>query len=540
VCVWRSAHSNPKQNKTSAMHIDARTLNDHAVIEGDICIVGAGAAGISMAMDWIGTPYKVILLEGGGFEYDERVQDLYAGKITGQRYYPLKSCRLHYFGGTTGHWSGFCSPLDEVDFMKRDWVEHSGWPIHRKDLDPFYARAHKILELGPYDYELKYWQKQNAKMVPFPFDENVVWNKMWQFSPPTRFGTKYRDTIRNAKNIHLYTYANVVDINANENISSINSVTAKNYTGKQYTVKAKHFVIACCSIQNARLLLAANKQSPKGLGNDNDQVGRYFMEHIEINSAELWLTESSPLKLYSFDMGKGAPRPRAELAIHQKAQEEHKILNGTASLYPLEASKKMKPVIETWSSEDPRVNIDRAFKDSDDMSPDQIEKMKNSSSRAYQLFTRIEQAPNPNSRITLDTERDSLGMPRATLHWELTAFEKRSIRKIYELLGFEAGKAGIGRVKLMDYLQDEKDASWPSFTGGGWHHMGTTRMAEDPKKGVVDANCTVHGIHNLHMTGASCFTTAGAPNPTLSVVALTLRLSDHLKELMKPAGNREE
>ena len=519
------------------MHIDARKLSDHTVIEGDICIVGAGAAGISIAMEWIGAPYKVILLEGGGFEYDERVQDLYAGKNTGQRYYPLKSCRLHYFGGTTGHWGGMCSPLDEIDFMKRDWVEHSGWPIHRKDLDPFYGRAQHILELGPYEYDLNYWRKQNETLIPLPFDENIVWNKIWQFSPPTRFGIKYKDTILKAKNIHLYTYANVVDINANENVSSINSVTAKNYTGKEYTVKAKHFVFACCAIQNARLLLAANKQATKGLGNDNDQVGRYFMEHVEINSAELWLTESSPLKLYSWDFS--MTKPRAELAIHAKVQEEHKILNGTASFFPLENAKNMKPVIDEWSSEDPRVNSEKVLKEFQNVSPADIKKMNNSSSRAYQMFTRIEQAPNPNSRITLDTEKDSLGMPRATLHWELTAFEKRSIRKIYELLGLEAGKAGIGRVKLWDYLQDENDTSWPKFTGGGWHHMGTTRMAEDPKKGVVDANCTVHGIHNLHMTGSSCFSTAGAPNPTLSVVALTLRLSDHLKELMKANSNRE-
>jgi len=416
-----------------------------------------------------------------------------------------------------------------VDFSKRDWVPYSGWPIHRKDMDPFYARTQSILDLGPYEYSLDYWQKQNEGLAPFPFDENTVYNKMWQFSPPTRFGTKYKNTIVKAKNIHLYTYANVVDINANENISAVKSVTAKNYTGKEYTVKAKHFVFACCSIQNARILLAANKQASKGLGNDHGQVGRYFMEHLELVSAELWLTESSPLKLYSYDF---SGKPRAELAIHPKAQEQFKILNGTVSFSPLEAARKWKPVIEMWSSDDPRKNAETLFKNFENLTPEQIAKFKNSSSRAYQLFTRIEQAPNPNSRVTLDTEKDSLGMPRATLHWELTAFEKRSIRKIYELLGLQAGKAGIGRVKLMEYLQDEKDDSWPNFTGGGWHHMGTTRMADDPKQGVVDANCTVHGISNLHMAGASCFTTAGAPNPTLSVVALTLRLSDHIKKSM--------
>ena len=153
------------------MHHDARNIPDHSVIEGDVCIVGAGAAGISIALDWMNTPYKVILLESGGLQYDDQVQDLYKGENTGQRYYPLRSSRLSYFGGTTNHWAGMCSPFDPVDFRKRDWVPHSGWPITRQELDPFYERANKVLKLGPYDYTLGYWQQQVPNLNPFPLDE---------------------------------------------------------------------------------------------------------------------------------------------------------------------------------------------------------------------------------------------------------------------------------------------------------------------------------------------------------------------------------
>jgi len=508
------------------MHIDARNIDNNTIIEGDICIIGAGAAGISMALEWINTPYKVILLEGGGLEYDDKVQDLYDGKTTGQRYFPLRSSRLHYFGGTTGHWAGYCSTFDDIDFKKRDWVPHSGWPINRADLDPFYERAQKNVELGPYDYSVAYWQKQYPNYEPLLTNNDVVWNKMWQFSPPTRFGTKYRDAILKAKNVHLYTYANVVDIKGNENVSAIEQVIVKNYAGKQHTVKAKQFVLACCSIQNARILLAANTQAPKGLGNDNDNVGRYFMEHLEIKSAQLWLDKPSPLALYMIEFNK--TKARAEIAISPQMQEKHKILNGTTSLTPLELAGEWPSIIETWSK-DVKKN-EELFKSFGDK-PAKAAPAKGYQS--FELFTRIEQAPNPNSRVTLDTEKDSLGMPRAMLNWDLTPLEKRSIRKIYELLGQEVGKAGVGRVKLMDYLWDEKDYTWPSFTGGGWHHMGTTRMSEDPKNGVVDANCKVHGIANFHIAGASCYVTAAAPNPTLTLIALTLRLSDHLKEVVK-------
>ena len=509
------------------MHIDARKLENNSVIEGDICIIGAGAAGVSIALDWINSPYKVILLEGGGFEYDDKVQDLYAGHTTGQKYYPLKASRLHLFGGTTGHWAGMCSPFDPVDFIKRDWVPDSGWPITRKELDPFYARAGEKLKLGPYRFDFDFWNKEVPNLNRFPLDENVIWTKMWQFSQ-ARFGTLYKETVTNAKNLHLYTYANVVNILANERVSSIKEVIVKNYAGKTHTVRAKHFILACGAIQNARILLASNTQAPQGLGNDHDVVGRYFMEHLEIASAELWLLKPFPTDLYSWKYG--VTRASAEMAVTEKVQIEHRILNGTASLTPLSFSRHAKPRIETWQDGDPRKSLANLFKDWDAAAKETENENKGSISRAFQLSTRIEQAPNPNSRITLGPEKDELGVPRANLHWELTALEKRSIRKIYELIGQQMGIAGIGRIKLLDFLHDGNENSWPEGVNGGWHHMGTTRMSEDPRKGVVNSDCQLHGITNLHVAGSACYVTAGAPNPTLTLVALSLRLSDHIRE----------
>ena len=505
------------------MHIDARNLENNTLIEGDICIVGAGAAGISMALEWINTPYKVILLEGGGFEYDEEVQELYAGKTTGQKYFPLKSIRLHYFGGTTGHWAGWCAVFDEIDFKKREWIPLSGWPITLEDINPFYPRAQKYVEIGNDDFTLAHWQEKDQTLKPFPLDENKVWSKMWQFSPPTQFGKAYRDTIVNAKNIHLYTYANVVDIVANENVSEIREVTVKNHAGKQHTVRAKYFILACCSVQNARILLAANKQATKGLGNDYDHVGRYFMEHLEIKTSSLWLADPADVKLYMMDFG--VTKARAELAISEKLQAEYKILNGTSSLSPLELAADQPAFIEVW--QDGKDAMEKSL-EKFNTKPAKLNMPKGF--KAYQLFTRMEQAPNPDSRITLDTEKDALGMPRAMLHWELTSLERNSLRSINTIIGQEVGRVSMGRVKMYDYLHDENDESWPSFAGGGWHHMGTTRMSDDPKLGVVDPNCKVHGIRNLYVAGASCYVTAGAVNPTLTLIAFTIRLSDHLKQ----------
>jgi len=253
---------------------------------------------------------------------------------------------------------------------------------------------------------------------------------------------------------------------------------------------------------------------------------------MQIKSAWLHLPNPDPLKLYNIQYG--ATKMRCEISTTREMQEKYKILNGTASFMPLAIARYAKASIETWNNQDPRKslenmrNIGAAARQSAGAAASAA-----GGTNTWMLSTRIEQAPNPNSRITLDTEKDALGMPRAMLHWELTPLEKRSTRMLYELIGQQVGAAGRGRLQLMEHLQDPNpnDNTWPDFTSGGWHHMGTTRMSDDPASGVVDANNKMHGINNLYIAGASVFVTASAPNPTLTITALSLRLSDHLKKL---------
>jgi len=513
------------------MYIDARQLPDNTLIEGDICIIGAGAAGISMALDWMNLPYKVILLEGGNFGYEDKIQDLNKGSITGQNYFPLRASRLRYFGGTTGHWAGMCAPFEELDFKKRSWVPDSGWPFPKKTLDPYYEKAQKVYKLGPYEYDLDYWQQKEKDFIPMPLDENIIWNKMWQFCKDRKIGPIYDDTIKEAKNIHLYTHANTTNIKANENVSKITEINIKNLDGKNHTVKAKKFILACGTIQNVRLLLASNTQSKAGLGNQNDLVGRYFMEHIESSTADLYLSKELPGILYNAPFGTSR-LCRAELAITEEAQREHELLNGTLGLLPLKVGTHFKPRMVTWQNEDPRKSADNMFanwREADKLSKSnpqpELEK-------AYQMDIRVEQAPNPNSRITLTNEKDALGVKLPNLNWELTALDKSSLRRLNLLVAKQVAIAGIGRVQLRDWLRDEEDDTFPDYTNGGWHHMGGARMNDDPKKGVVDANCKVHGLDNLFVAGSACYPTSGAPNPTLTLTALTLRLSDHLKNII--------
>lgn len=515
------------------MHTDTRTLENGAVLEGDLCIVGAGAAGISMALDWVNSPLKVLLLEGGGFELEPAMQDLYRGDIVGRPYYPLEAARLHYFGGSTNHWAGFCSTYDPIDFEKRSWVPHSGWPIRREELDPFYARAHRVLELGPYEYDVNDMAKRDKDLTPLPLDPGLVWTKMWHFNG-LRLGTRYRDAIVNAPNVHLYTHANVCEIEPNERLSAVQGLRVRNLGGKEFHVRARHYVLACCAIQNARLLLASNRRATAGLGNGHDLVGRYFMEHLEMPGGELVLEKPQTAKMNVFALSMATRRPRGELALSAKAQEEHGILNGTASVA---RGALGEPVRSTFEIFTPEITKEMMAWDKGGRIgpppfvrrlPPSAASVPEQAPRFFHLTTRQEQAPNPDSRVMLSTERDAMGMPRVKLDWRLTELDKRSMRTYYKVLGQELGRTDVGRVQLRDWLLSD-DRAWPSFLSGGWHHMGTTRMHPDPKQGVVDSDCRVHGLGNLYIAGSAVYPTAGAANPTLTLVALSLRLSDHLK-----------
>ena len=509
------------------MHKDLTRLPEQNNVACDLCIVGAGAAGISMAIDWLNSGKSVVLLEAGGFEFEAETQSLNKGTNIGQRYYSLPATRLRFFGGTTMHWGGYCTPLDHIDFDARSYVPDSGWPISYDEFKSFLPEACKMVDIDNDGWDLEKYIVDKEKYVPLSLNPSVFYSKLFKFSPPTRFGKKYRDPLVTSKSISLYTHANLTEIDLNESRTAVKQVQAKSLNGNRLIVNAKHYVLAMGAIQNSRMLLANNKQQRTGLGNNNDLVGRYFMEHPEVKTGQIFLKRPQSMKLYLFDYLK--IKMYSELAIGEKAQREHKILNITAALHPKELSgdfawinklpKDGKESYDFWMNAEKKILARPA-------STVDTEKY-----TAYQMQIRMEQSPNPDSRITLGSKKDALGIPEPVLNWKLTDLERNSIKRMHEVLGVELIQSDVGRLHAPDWVFNVS-AEWPTTLGGGWHHMGTTRMHTDPKKGVVDADCTVHGIANLHIAGSSCFPTAGAANPTLSLIALTIRLSRYLKKLM--------
>jgi choline dehydrogenase-like flavoprotein len=516
------------------MLVDARTVPESTTIDTDVCIVGAGAAGITLAEEFVGAGFRVTLLESGGFEFDEKTQDLYRGDTVGF-HVPLNVMRLRYFGGSTNQWGNYCRPLDEIDFEARDWVPDSGWPFKKSELDSYYQRAQKICQLGPFAYNAAFWQSRTSP--PLPFIGNRVVTAIFQVREPAiRFGMVYRKEIVNAGNISTFLYANVLNIETDNTARMVTRLRVGCLQGNRFSVGAKYFILATGAIENARLLLLSDNVIKAGLGNQNDLVGRFFMSHA-ICSPALFLPSDPLVPATLYINAKPAMnnlRVTGHLTLSPKTQREHKLLGFNAVLSPVYIARtglfSLKRLIEREFDSLTR-DLRNIISDMDGVAKATYWKIVKGviPVDAYALTTAIEQSPNPESRVTLCSERDALGKQRIRVNWQLRAVDRRSLRRSLEILASELGRAGLGRLRIDLNNHDE---SWPDVVRDAGHHIGTTRMHLDPKQGVVDENCRVHGVSNLFLAGSSVFPTSGHANPTLTLIALALRLADHVKRIM--------
>jgi choline dehydrogenase-like flavoprotein len=521
------------------LFIDARNLPENKIIKTDVCIIGAGAAGITLALEFIDQPFQVCLIESGGLQFDKKTQSLSEGENIGVPYWPLHESRLRYFGGSTNHWGGWCWPLDEIDFETRDWVPHSGWPFRKSHIEPFYERARIICKLGPFDYDVENWETEKVPRLGLILDRVIT--KIIQIRPIS-FGQMYRDNIARAKNISVYLHANVLEIETNDAAKNVTRLHIACLEGKKFWAYAKVFILATGGIENARLLLLSRKVQTAGLGNQNDLVGRFFMEHPHLFSGIFMPSDPLfPTELYT---GFGKVNNTiflGALTLSEDTQRRENLTNfgatlGRSNQYPdwFQSLRILRSEISQGELPDDFLrHLKNVITEIDQVWITAYKRLLQGERyplKYYYIYNRTEQVPNPDSRVTLSSQRDGLGQNRVRLDWRLSKIDKSSIRRANEIIGIELGRAGLGRLRIS---LDEDDTSWPPSLTGGRHHMGTTRMHIDPKKGVVNENCQVHGISNLFVAGSSVFPTSGQANPTLTIVALTLRLADHIKAIMK-------
>lgn len=508
----------------------------------DLCILGAGAAGIAMARYFAGTSLQVAVLESGAYRYDAELQDLYKGENVGIPYFALHECRSRRFGGSTNCWGGMCTPITDIDFQARPWVPQSGWPYSAAELEPHMRKAHELCGIGPYGYDETVWDMVGKSGLPF--DKGLLWSHFWQMNSrygkrQVRFAKKFHSDLKAASNVRVFLNANVVDLVLDENKRRLSSVTVRGRSGIDRQVKAKAFVLACGGIENARLLLNADSQRPGGIGNDHDLVGRYFQEHLQAPCAVVTPTAPDALITYArwYPLGRTYARPG--ITLSPAAQQQHKTLNASISVDPIYDERYLWTAAKrVWDDLVARrvttttvQNVAHFLRGSPSFFPDAYRRLRHGARPMgtpvqYSLYGRAEQSPNYNSRVRLSDTRDRLGLRRVVLDWQTTELDHRAVNALVDAMERECSRLQLGTVNKFDWVQNNE---WPKNLVGGPHHMGTTRMADDPHLGVVDRNAKVHSVDGLYIAGSSIFPTGGHANSTLTLLATTMRLCDHLK-----------
>ena len=542
------------------MFIDARGIPSGTIIDSDICIIGSGAAGIALALQLAASDLQVCLLESGGLDAAPATQALAEGDSVGTLYSPLESLQLRFFGGNTNAWGGWFRGLDDIDFRQRGWVDDSGWPFDGRALAPYVERVHALCDVASHDYAVPpsgAMADPRARLIPF--DPARVETALYRFSAPVRFGQVYRQTIAASRAVKCLLNAHALKVETTGDARRVTAVEVGSLTGSRLKVAARVFILAAGAVENARLLLLSNDAAPRGLGNHYDLVGRYLMDHPHLRRVLLPGPQRFPFGLYGLNV-----RDRGfalGLSIPPTLQQKERMLNYKASIYPVFYGQSSRgwesfrdlvvKLSRKWGS-DPYDRMRLPFRPKslglkqlaalalrfDGVVLRALAQALKSESliSGLVLESKPEQAPNWASRVTLQHRRDPFGLPRARVDWRLLPIDRHTTVSAEAIIDAELQRLGLGR--LAPLAAHERD-QWPADFAGGWHQIGTTRAHADPRRGVVDGNCQVHGVGNLFVAGASVFPTGGSVSPMPTLLALALRLADHVKQtLQAPLGVR--
>ena len=530
--------------------IEADTLERDATLSTDVCIIGAGAAGITIALELAGSGLDVVLVESGGHDEEPATQDLAAGKSVGRPATTLDSpvrldqMRLRHLGGTTNHWAGFCRPLSPVDFEARDHLAVSGWPIDERDLAPYLGRAAEWVRISGPDFDLATWEQRLGLDAPHLGSPRIK-PFVFQLTFPTKFGHVYGADLEAGPNLRVLLHANVVNI-ATLDGRNVDGVDLRTLAGNSSRVQARAYVLAAGGIENPRLLLASTDHDPAGLGNGNDLVGRYFTEHLQVY-AGFGILDADPAAM----TGLNGAAVTIETGRHAGSTHGAKFALGLTDDHVRNAATTGLEIQLLPGSFPLGVPLQEEGATMADVAALLTHTGAEPATTVY-LQGLAEQELDAESRVLLGTATDALGMARVQLDWRYSQADRGRALDGFRIAAEAVGAAGLGRVQLvpggihanaLDNLAagellsilrstpseiDEED--FP--VGMGFHHMCTTRMAADPTEGVVDANCRMHEVDNLWVAGSSVFSTGGVATPTYPLVTLAVRLADHLREVL--------
>lgn len=548
------------------MIVDAQSLIGGEDLNDAICVIGAGPVGIALALSLAEAGLRVTLIEAGSIERQDDVQDFYRGTVADPALHsPLIDYRERRLGGTTTIWGGRCMPLDPIDFERRPWIADSGWPIGPADIAPWYPAANRLCEAGAFDYAAASALAPDARPIVAGYEGRAfATDRLERFSCPTDFGSRYRARLARTPGLRVLLNAAVTAIHLDAAGQRVTRLSLRDRGGRALSVAAGEIIVCAGGLETTRLLLASRDVHPDGIGNHHDVLGRYYMSHLAGTIGSFRAAGGRGAVWHGYDVADDGSYCRRRLALREEAQRTHRIGNFVARLHhpriadprhgsgPLSALYLGRALIPRLYrprlagagtgnaaidglhhllnvARDPagvamlawRTLVDRRL--AERKFPSVIVAPR---SGVFSIDFHAEQEPNHRSRVRLADEVDRWGMPRLAVDWRYTPGDVATVRTALRLLADDLAQAGVG---TLTYDEDEVETEMTRYGAYPGHHIGTVRMGDDPRTSMVDRYCRVHGVANLHVAGAAVFPTSSQANPTLTAVALALRLADRLR-----------
>jgi len=542
------------------MLIHSSDFSDETAADVRVCIVGAGAAGITLGCELDGCGHKVLLLEAGGLKPTAATQDYYEGEANPQHPKPSQWRRV-VFGGTTSVWGGRCVPLDPIDFESRDYVTNSGWPISYDDIARYYPRALHYCDAGEFEFTSNSIEHALPMVAGWRPDGVIDHDLIERYSLPTRFGKRYRAALRASRNVTAALGVRCTGLCKAPADDRIEGVEVVLQSGRRRVIRADIFVLAMGGIETARILLASDRNG-SGFGNRKDRLGRFYLCHLAGVLARF--VPERGKAAFEFQKTRDGIYCRRKFQFTAAAQHEHRLLNTAFRLhfpaysdashrsavlsaiylakstlipeyrhiveYNGELLAKKSPPSQHWRNvimgvpQVLKFGIDWAFR-IHLARREMPYTLVASQDGSYPLEFNSEQTPMESSRITLLQERDEHAIPRVRIDWRRSDADISCVHRGFVVLRESLSHSGVCRLEFDEARLLDRLAAGGALAS---HHMGTTRMAGSARSGVVDTNCAMFDLPDVYVASSAVFPTAGHANPTLTIVALSLRLAAHL------------
>ncbi len=531
-----------------------------------VVIVGSGAAGASAALELASNGHRVLLVEAGVWTRMAENQEPYIGEITNPQHAPTQDYRSRRMGGTTDVWGGRCVPYDPIDFEKRDYIPYSGWPFTKATLDPYYAKAHRWLKIGEYDYNApSALRNQYTPMIEGFHSEVMDTDNLERYTYPMDFGHHYKKEFLEHPNIYVLLECPVTKIQLCADGKAVDNLISRDSAGQELKIVAKRYILAMGCLEITRLLMVSNDVAVEGIGNHSGLLGKFYMSHLSGTTGNLKINPKAAHTFFEYEKTHENVYCRKRIVIHREAQIREKTANFAAwPQYPQiqDPSHGSGIFSSMYLAKNIRYFYNRRVPEGGVIHDDENRKSLGShlsnilfglpacvkygtrflfkrmlafnklpglfisnSNQSYALHYHVEQVPILDSRVELSDSRDSLGMRRLKVSWNCCDLDVESIVRSYEIIKNELESKKIG---TLEYDAAGLESEIRRQIGVGGHHIGTTRMSVDPAEGVTDPDCRVHGIDNLYLASSSVFPTSGQANPTLTIAAIAMLVADRV------------